>query len=108
MIIPDLNGVYVNSSKIIRGDRLECKKPKKAHNSNSLTSIPWHYTDQHTCHREVGPATEYGCLLIGEGKQREILPRGSIIQSMLRTLSLVILMPLALWLTYTMDTPQYC
>ena len=34
------NGTYVNSSrKIIREDRLECKKPKEAHNSTLWCEI---------------------------------------------------------------------
>ena len=37
----------------------------------------------------LGPVTEYGCLLIVVGKQSEILHRGSIDRSILRTLSLV-------------------
>ena len=58
------------------------------------------------CHKEMGPATEYGCLLTNPaGNLRP--PNGSMDLRVLRTRSLVTFMPLVRRLPQIICTPQY-
>ena len=59
------------------------------------------------CHKELGPATEYGCLLTNPAGNLFRPPNGSMDLRVLRTRSLVTFMPLAHRLPQINCTPEY-
>ena len=59
------------------------------------------------CHKELGPATEYGCLLTNPAGNLLRPPNGSMDLRVLRTRSLVTFMPLARRLPQIICTPEY-
>jgi hypothetical protein len=59
------------------------------------------------CHSELGPATEYGCLLINPAGNLLRPPNGSMDLRVLRIRSLVTFMPLARRLPHIICTPEY-
>ena len=59
------------------------------------------------CHKELGPATEYGYLLTNPAGNLLRPPNGSMDLRVLRTRSLVTFMPLARRLPQIICTPQY-
>ena len=59
------------------------------------------------CHSELGPATEYGCLLTNPAGNLLRPPNGSMDLRVLRTRSLVTFTPLARRLPQIICTPEY-